>query len=228
MKYPFIATLSLSLLTLGCSSYHQDKQAIRFHEDGRAKVIVALTPIYDPQNIKLPWSLSEDLTDLIKNRLVSKSKIFLSHAPTKTLDDPMATTIIEHYDENTSLNIHFENLKVKFPGSEFVIFLELAKHHIYPKQESDSFLGKLTPSHNLDLAMRIRIYDLRAETPKIVLQEIVEQKHLLPKQFAKLDYYGSVWGKKTYSISPMGFAHTQFAKEVAQHIENYLVLAKTQ
>lgn len=227
MKY-LIISLSITLMTLGCSSRHLDKQAIRFHDDGRAKVTVALTPIYDPQNIKLPWSLAEDLTDLIKNRLVSKSKVFMTNAPTKTSDDSAVATLVEHYDENTSLNIHYENLKVKFPNSEFVVFLELAKHHIYPKQETDTFLDKLTPSHNLDLAMRVRIYDLRAETPKIVLQEIVEQNHLLPKQFAKLDYDGAVWGKKTYSISPMGFAHTQFAKEIALHIENYLILAKTQ
>jgi hypothetical protein len=227
MKY-LITSLSITLMALGCNSRHMDKQAIRFHEDGRAKVMVALTPIYDPQNIKLPWSLAEDLTDLIKNRLASKSKVFMTNASSNTSHDPTAPTVVEHYDENTSLNIHYENLKVKFPNSEFVVFLELAKHHIYPKQENDTFFDKLTPSHHLDLAMRVRIYDLRAETPKIVLQEIVEQKHLLPKPFAKLDYDGAMWGKKTYSISPMGFAHTQFAKEVALHIENYLILAKTQ
>ncbi|MBM3192367.1 MAG: hypothetical protein FJZ63_06945 [Chlamydiae bacterium] len=228
MKYPLIPLALASLLTLtSCSSRSGDQQAIRFYEDGRAKVMVALTPIYDPQNVKLPWSLSEDLTDLIKSRLISKSKVFITHAPARAGEDPDAPMIVEHYDENTSLNIHYENLKVKFPNSEFAVFLELAKHNIHPKQE-EGFFDKLTPSHALDLAMRVRIYDLRSEIPKVVLQEIVEQRHLLPKQFAKLDYDGVIWGKKTYSISPIGFAHAQFAKEVAQHIESYLILAKTQ
>jgi hypothetical protein len=90
--------------------------------------------------------------------------------------------------------------------------MELAEHNIHPKQENDTFIDKITPSHALDLSMRIRVYDLRGEIPKVILQEIVQQRHLLPKQFAKLDYDSAIWGKKTYSISPMGFCSYSICK----------------
>lgn len=218
---------SLTLLAAGCNSNRHDQQAVRFHDDGRAKAIVTITPVYDHQDIKLPWSLAEDLTNSIKSKLISKSNLFVANPPIQREKDDESPLPVERYDENKSLSVHYDNLKAKFPNSEFVVFLELAEHKIHPKQEQDSFLDKITPSYALDLSMRIRIYDLRSEEPRVILQEIVHQKHLLPKQFAKLDFDSTLWGRKTYGISPIGFAHTQFAKEVAQRIDNYLILAKT-
>lgn len=224
-----LIVFSLALLTFSCDSNRYEKQAVRFHDDGRAKAIVTITPLYDHQNIQLPWNLSEDLTDMIRTRLVNKGNVFVANPTTPKIEteDKTFVSVIEHHDENKSLVIHDENLKVKFPGSEFVVFMELAEHSIHPKQENDKFIDKITPSHALDLSVRVRIYDLRGETPVVILQEIVQQKHLLPKQFAKLDYDSAIWGKKTYSISPMGFAHSQLVKEVSNRIESYLILAKT-
>lgn len=227
MKKMFVV-FSLALLATGCGVNHNEKQTVRFHDDGRAKAIVTITPVYDHQNIQLPWSLAEDLTNTIRARLVSKANLFIANAlPAKSDNAAELPTPREHYDENKSLNVHSDNLKVKFPQSEFVVFMELAEHKVYPKQESDKFFDKITPSYALELSMRIRIYDLRGEQPHVVLQEIVHQKHLLPKQFAKLEFDGAIWGRKTYSISPIGLAHAQFAKEVSRRIDSYLVLAKT-
>jgi hypothetical protein len=227
-----LVVLSLALLATSCNSNRYEKQAVRFHDDGRAKATVILTSVYDHQNIQLPWNLAEDLTTMIKSRLIHKSNLFIVNPPvpkTETLEEhTLATPIInEHHDENKTLNVHPENLKVKFSDGEFVVFMELAEHKVYPKQESDSFLEKITPSYALDLAMRIRIYDLRGTAPKIVLQELVQERHLLPKQFAKLDFDSAFWGRKTYSISPIGLAHMHFAKEIARRIDSYLILAKT-
>jgi hypothetical protein len=190
---------------------------------------VTITSIYDHQDIKLPWSLAEDLTDMIRTRLINKGNVFVANPPLPKVEneEEPSITVLEHYDENKSLVVHNENLKAKFPDSEFVVFMELAQHQVHPKQENDSFIDKITPSHALDISLRIRIYDLRGEIPKVILQEMIEQKHLLPKQFAKLDYDSALWGKKTYSISPMGFAHAQLVKEISNRIENYLILAKT-
>lgn len=220
----------MALLAVSCNSNRHEKQVVRFHDDGRAKAIVTLTAVYDHQNIHLPWSLAEDLTSVIKTRLISKSNLFIANPPVSKIESQEELALVvptENHDENKALNVHYDNLKVKFPQSEFVVFLELAEHKIHPKQANDTFLDKITPSYALDLAMRIRIYDLRGESPRIVLQEIVQQKHLLPKQFAKLEFDSAIWGRKTYSISPIGFAHMQLAKEVSQRIDSYLILAKT-
>ena len=224
----------MASLLCGCAGKYTDKQAVRFHDDGRAKAITTITSVYDPQDIKLPWSLASDLTEMIQAKLSKRANIFLMenfhNSKPEVSEEEANLDIVETsapLDENKTLNVHIPNLKIKYPGSEFVVFLELAKHQVYQKQDTDSFFDKITPSYVLDLAMRVRIYDLRHEVPVVVLQEIVQEKHKLPKQFAKLDYDSAIWGKKTYSISPMGFAHAQFAKDVSKRIEHYLVLAKT-
>lgn len=231
MKKFFLAA-GCALLFAGCNSdrYHQ-QAAVRYHEDGRAKAIVTLTPVFDHHDIHLPWSLADDLTEMIKTRLLKKANVFVGNANNlvKTFEDDehLIEKPFEHCDENKSSLVQTEALKLKFPKTEFVVFLELAEHDIHQKNISGSFMDAITPSQELKLSMRLRIYDLRFEQPQIILQELVEQTHLVPKQLAKLDYNSPIWGKKTYSISPVGFAHAQLAKEVASRIENYLILAKT-
>lgn len=227
-----LISASLALLALGCQSHRYEAQSVRYHDDGRAKAIVALTPVFDHQDIHLPWSLSDDLTEMIKTRLMKKSNVFIGNAQALITkiesDEETITRTLEHYDENKTHQIEYTSLKQKFPQSEFVVFLELAQHEIQQRVEDHSWKDIVTPSQELNMGMRIRIYDLRGSEVKVILQEIVEQKHHIPKQLAKLDYNSPIWGKNTYSISPVGIAHAQLAKEVATRIENYLILAKTQ
>jgi len=231
MKKFFLAS-GCVLFLLGCSSdRYQQQTAVRYHEDGRAKAVVTLTPVFDHHDIHLPWSLADDLTDMIKSRLLKKANVFVGNADKliKSFEDEeqLIEKPFEPCDENKTAAIQTDALKAKFPKTDFVVFLELAEHDIHQRNISGSFIDALTPSHELKLAMRLRIYDLRFDKPQIILQELVEQAHLVPKQLAKLDYNSPIWGKKTYSISPVGFAHAQLAKEVASRIENYLILAKT-
>lgn len=227
----FAFTAALALAACACNSQRYEQHAVRYHEDGRAKAVVTLTPVFDQNDIHLPWSLADDLTDMIKTRLLKKANVYVGNSASlvKTYEDEerLIEKHFEHYDENKSSSIHAASLKQKFPKTEFVVFLELAEHQIHPKNISGSFMDAITPSQELQLSMRVRIFDLRFDEPRIILQELVEQKHLVPKQLAKLDYDSPIWGKKTYSISPVGFAHSQLAKEVASRIENYLILAKT-
>ncbi len=234
------STLSVSfaflLLLSGCSKQPINDQAYKVHDDGRRKAITCITPIYDTLQIRLPWSLSEDLTQGVKARLVKRGNVFLSNLSVqeidleeKSLEEAEAQIEKASFlDENIAINLDTKSLKTKYPDSEFVVFMELTKHSIRPKTSQSGLLDKITPSHVLEMAARVRVVDLRTDTPHVILHEIVEQTHLMPKQFAKLDTTNPMWGKKTYSISPLGFAHSSFVKEVADRIENYLVLAKTQ
>ncbi len=226
----FFILLSLSLIFVGCETKTVTSQSYKIHDDGRRKAITCITPIFDVNNISLPWSLSDDLTAALKVRLVKRGNVYLTNLSVEEID--MEDTSYEevknvHLDENVTLNLDYKSLKDKYPDSEFVVFMELSKHEIHPKQESKSFLDKLTPSYVLDMGLRLRIVDLRDDTPGLILHEMVEQSHLVPKQFASIDVENPMWGKKTYSISPLGFAHSYFVKEVSNRIENYLILAKT-
>lgn len=221
----------LCLLFSSCGTQNITSQHFKVHDDGRKKAVTCITPIYDLNNILLPWSLSEDLTNSLKTRLVKRGNIYLTNLSIEEIDmeensfDQLKTNYLE---ENLTLNFNNQNLKERYPDSEFVVFMELTKHDIHAKLEQKTFLDKITPSYALDMAIRLRIVDLRSNTPTLILHEIVEQTHLLPKQFSKIDTENPMWGKKTYGISPLGFAHFALIKEVASRIENYLILAKTQ
>ena len=69
----------LALFTLlGCSSKGNYEHATRFHDDGRAKPIVAFVPVFDRSESKLGWSLSEEFTDSLKNRLMKRNNFYVS------------------------------------------------------------------------------------------------------------------------------------------------------
>lgn len=229
VKYCFFGLCLLSLFT-SCENRSVTTQSHKVHDDGRRKAVTCVTPIYDINNISLPWSLSDDLTTNLKNRLVKRGNVYLTNLSIEEIDlEDLNYEEVKnvHLEENLSLNLNYTSLKDKYPDSEFVVFMELIKHDVHPKLETKSFFDKLTPSYVLDLALRLRIVDLRKNTPELILQEVIEQSHSMPKQFASLDTESPMWGKKTYSISPLGFAHSNFVKEISSRIESYLILAKT-
>lgn len=219
----------LAFLVVGCQNKQGQELSTRFHDDGRGKAIVTITPIFDEQNIQLPWSLSQDLTEMIKVKLMKKANVFVTKEASDVVEGLSFEGEIKPnpLEENQLFYISSHSLKEKFPKTEFVVFMELAEHKLISRVETGGFLDTVSPSYELHEAIRLRIYDLRSETPTIVLQELVEQTHPIPKSFVKMDYDSTLWGKKTYSITPLGLAHSQLVKDVTSRIENYLILAKT-
>jgi len=212
-------SIALTLLIATFAGCHRSNgdHVSRFHDDGRAKPTVVLAPIYDKNRVALPWSLADDLTYSIGSRLKKGDGLYLISEP------------------RSSVEVGFDNpfvgdaawMKKAYDKGEFVVFMELVDHNLHPKMETGSFMDKVVPSYALDVTMRVRIVDLRGETPQIVLQELVHQTHLIPKPFARLDYPSNIWGRKTYALSPIGLAHNQLCKEVTSRIEDYIHLAKS-
>ncbi len=64
------------------------------------------------------------------------------------------------------------------------------------------------------MSVRVRVIDVREKTPKVVLQEIVEQSHHVPRQFTKANFNQVPWGDEAFDISPLGIAHDQLCKEL--------------
>ena len=213
MRYALLLTLAL---LAGC--YQSNKEVGElYHDDGRVKPRVALLPIYDRSGEEFAWSLSDELTHAIYQRMLNRGTLCLSDlAEMKKLMPDM-----------NPFGQEFGWLKKSFHGHEFIVFSELVEHSIHPKQSHGSFFDKLTPSCELDMTVRLRIFDLRGETPEIILQEIVRQTHLIPKQDAVTDQDPGKWKHKTYTVSPLGFSHYQLSKELVSRIEDYILLAKT-
>ncbi len=215
--------LILSLFLFAACSRNSEEVASRFHKDGKAKPVVALIPIFDHSDAKLPWSLTEEFTQTIEEKLSKRSKIFL------VSDDAVAKMTAGLDERHKPFGTEVSWTKETFAGNEFVVFMELVDHEMVPIT-NDEFLeeeGDVKTPHELHLTMRLRIFDLRGEQPEIVLQELVQRTHHVPKWLSNVDYTKSGWGKYSFHVTPYGLAHAQFTRAITKRIESYILLAKS-
>lgn len=212
----------ISLTFFSCSSNSNHDQATRFYDDGRAKPIVAFVPVFDRSNAEMGWDLSEEFTEQLKSRLLKGNNFFLS-----TRDEISAAAITLSSENNPFLN-NTDWIKEAFQNHEFIIFTELVEHDIHPKPLRGNFIDKITPSSEISLTMRVRVFDLRGKTPEVILQEFVHQDHVIPKPSNLNEPNPEKWKKMTFSVSPLGLAHAQFSKEIAKRIEDYILISKGQ
>ena len=198
-----------------------NEQATRYHEDGRSKPIVALVPVFDRSCAQVSWNLSEEFTDHLRQRFLKRSNFYLN-TPEQINEEIGALNEIDN-----PFACDFSWIGNVFKEEEFVIFSELVEHNIHPKPLKNNFLDKLTPSCELSMTMRVRIFDMRGENPEIVLQELFHQSHLIPKPSDLKEQNPDRWKKMTFFITPLGLAHAQFSKEIAKRIEDYILLSKS-
>lgn len=205
---------SIALLS-GCKNNHDEYSL--YHEDGRAKPIVIVAPVIDSTSYDIPWSLSEEFTDLVVSKLSQKGLLFL---PTD-----------EKHHNHVSKNPFGSDLawiKNHYSNTEFVVFLEIVEHEEVPVTKKNREITDVkTCSKDLNVALRIRAIDLRGTTPKVVLQQLVKDSYYISKNLLHTDYDVTVWGTEEYASSPMGLAHGKFIKEIAHRVCDYILLAKS-
>jgi hypothetical protein len=219
-RFGCIFTLCLTLF--GCNSTHSRDQVTRFHDDGRAKPVVAFVPVFDRSDAQVGWNLSDEFTDQLRSRFQKHNNFFLSTpneinqvvADLSAADNPFSTDTLW--------------IKDAFDQYEFAIFTELVEHDVHLKPLKGSFIDKITPSSELSLIMRVRVFDLRGSAPEVILQEFVEQSHLIPKPTNINEPSPEKWRKMTFIVSPLGLAHAQFTKEIVKRVEDYILLSKSQ
>ncbi len=207
-----LSMLMLSILAVGCT--RTSDFMTRYHEDGRAKPVVAVAAMIDTASFEAPWSISEELTSMIVSQVGQSGKIY----------------IVPKEDESFSENPFTYDLswmKREFPTQEFAVFLELVEHEIVPAAKVKKGLSSQEVSSNLNMAVRLRVIDVRGHTPKIVLQEIVRDTYFIPKTLLPTDYNVSGWGTSEFSKTPMGIAHSGLVREIAARVSDYILLAKS-
>ncbi len=213
----------LAIIAYGCQNQNKPIETTRFYEDGRAKPVVLITPIIDSTSCDIPWSLSDEFSTLIQQKLARKGGIFITQTHQT---DPI-------YSNNPfSKNIAW--MKKNYQRQEFVVFLELVEHANVPVNEESPKKARIMDienirniSTNLNMATRLRLVDLRGETPKIVLQELVTDTYYISKNHIDTDYTHIMWGMDEYNTSPMGMAHNQLAKEIAERLFDYIFIAQS-
>ena len=75
--------------------------------------------------------------------------------------------------------------------------------------------------------MRIRIFNLNGSKPQIVLQELINQTHLIPRPSNLNQIKPTKWKTVAFNISPLGLSHSQFTKKVCKRIEDYILLSNS-
>lgn len=204
-------SLAACLLLASCGSI--DTTMTRYHEDGRAKPVVAIASMIDTTSFDAPWSLSEEFTSSIVGKMAFGNNIFVEGMEDYAFaDNPFGGDL--------------SWVKREFHSHEFVVFLELVEHELVPAKGKENFSPQEV-STNLNMSVRLRVLDLRGASPKIVLQEMIKENYFIPKTLIPTNYNVVTWGTADYTKTPMGIAHSQLADEIASRASDYILLAKS-
>ena len=216
----YFLVLLTTLLLVSCNNKTKDQQTQRYHDDGRAKPTVTVVPIIDSSSYEIPWRISDEFTLLVKDRLLKQGDLYLQNNENFHLSND---------DNPFSSNLSW--VKKSFQPSEFVVFLELVEHEDVPIANTIKDPSKISEAKkaavNLNVAMRLRIIDIRGDSPKIVLQEMIKDSYFISNYMDRTDYNIAHWGTDEYKTSPMGIAHSQFSKHVIERINDYIILSKS-
>lgn len=210
MRFLKHSILLSSLLLCACHDDQNSNTALVEKSAARTvRPIISVVSVNDTIHPNLAWDLSKELTLAIRHRLADHNSLYL-------LSDDQVRAPKEGQDPFGSETAW---LKTRYSQNEFVTFFELIDHRETPIESREESPAELT------LSMRVRVFDLRQETPKIVLEEVVAQSHHIPAQFTKNNPNQVKWGDETFEISPLGIAHEKLCQEVASRVEDYILLS---
>jgi len=211
--------LAALLLTAGCRGQRDGDETAYQSKNLGQKPVVAIVPMMDHTLNYLPWSLSEEFTLSIRHRLQQKDFFYLVDQQSVNEKTKQLSNGQNPFGKDLSW------MKKFFFGNEFVVFMELIEHTEVPVRAQ-----KLGSSSNtnaeLNMTIRLEIVDLRESTPRVVLQELVQESHFIPKPFTQSNFTQVAWGMDGFNVSPMGIAHAQMIKEITLRIQDYILIAK--
>lgn len=199
--------LILLVFAGGCGPHYVDY--FPFHDDGTPKPHIALIPMIDSSESCVPWSISEEFTKSVHYKLMQSGKLYLL--------SPQELSVDLVKIGNTDVFDHDLRWAKCFCNSDYIVALELIEHDVVPNND---IVNCSYPSTSvLVMKMRIKIIDVRCETPRIVLHEIMRSNYLIPLQKNDVDYEKVCWGSNDFSKTPYGIAHRKMIQDIAQRLE---------
>lgn len=218
MKKRFLLyVFSVSVLFTGCQ---KDSSTLSMHSQNQDFVpSVAVAPVIDSSGSELSWNLSDEITYSLSSRLVQKCRMQVTD-PQRTKSQIKKSKIHDNpFGDDLSW------VKKTFTSDDFVVFIEVIEHE-EQLRSGDASRSLESLSADLVLALRLRIVDLRKENPQVILQEIIQDSHFIPRQFTKYNFHQAPWNSEEFSITPVGIAHALLIKELSSRIEDYILLFK--
>lgn len=211
-----LSVSALALIAGGCED--NDHSNTTYNQSSvRSRPTVSIVPVIDNTKTDYDWSLSDEFSSALYSRLAQQGYISITDS-TKVREK-----IRKLSEKNNPFGADVSWLKSAFQGDEFVVFLELIEHEEVFDQNPRKPADPKDCNAELNMTMRVRVFDLREQEPKVVLQELIHNAHFVPRQFTSENFYQVSWGNESYSISPVGLAHAKFSKEIASRIENYIL-----
>lgn len=214
----FTACIALCCATAGCQKDSQNQQSA-MHSVSKTKPLVALFPIIDnTHSEQYRWNLSDEFTSSIYSCL-AQGPLYLESMP------KVRELVKKCKEAPNPFGANISWIKKIFNKEQFVVFLELVQHEEVLIRKFKEMDPKSCDA-DLKLCMRVRVFDLRAEEPRIILQELIDDSHFIPRNFTRINFQHVPWGDDNFNFSPLGLAHWEFVKEISTRIEDYIIFAQ--
>jgi hypothetical protein len=202
----------------GCQ--HRYNEFTAYHDDGRAKPVVAMLSVKDRSGDQLGWDLSRELTQEIRRRLLEEGQLFvvkedhLAALPTQSLFGP---------------DLSWASA---YKPSEFVVALELVEHNRELVDGSTTARSAIDGGEpclagfRINQKVRVRVVDIRGSEPRLAYQELISQRHMAPSNEARIDYMNVSYGTPKFDRSALATAHRRLVDNVAKRLDHYILLEK--
>lgn len=202
----------LAVTGVGCASRCCDTTL--YQRSGKQKGIVAILPtINQVAEGDLPWDLSEEFTEEVRKKVFGSSRVYL-------LREHGSVELARRLNVPSPAAISYQDAKL-LGAAEFVVVTELV-------EQREALCGPQDPDSSLlELAMRVRIIDVRHEKPKVILQEVIrEERKIAHASRTDSDYTLAPWGSDAFPRTELGMAHARVVREVVSRIESYIDAAR--
>ena len=219
MSKSLFSLCAIALITCGCHDDSSSGSSVSSQAPISTMPIVSVVPLIDNTKNDCDWSLSDELSSALYANLSQQDHVLLN--PSSKVRAKARSALEKHnpFDKDLSW------VKKSFQDEEFVVFLELVEHEEVLNQNRTKPADPSTCSSELRMSVRVRVIDLRSKEPQVVLQELVHDTHYNHPQFNNVNFYQVPWKDQSFSISPVGLAHAKLTKELAQRIEDYILIA---
>lgn len=193
------------LFILFFSSCHKKSldSASMFSKSGDLKDKIAFVKMIDASGLEHKWDICQELSSYIEKDIARKDTLYVIPC-----------------DEQVSLSFQ------KNPFSEDLIWLHDYFSHVDYVAFTELLKYQQTPliqgiKHNLEIALRVRVFAKTNDTFKPVLQEIITQKYLVPTLVTQTINLQPTYPSQGYDLSAVGITHHNFASLVAKRIRDY-------
>jgi hypothetical protein len=178
--------------------------------------VIALAPFINSSTQDLPWNVSDELNQLIRDKLASEKKSIL-------LQDEATFNFFLQINPMT-----FDNLCHAVPESSgninFVVVVDLLQHDLLPiERHSLPECEQTRREHCSSLLMmkaKLAIIDVRESCSKVILEETISSSQLITKDYEFWNYSKNCKGSYNYPKTPYSQAHNYLANVLVDKIQN--------